>query len=146
MRVAVATDDGVKVSSRFGRADAFVVADVGLGMIVECETRRNPAGSRTQEPAGRKRRVPVRDRHLLVADALSDCRVVIASSLGEKMRQTLNGQGVEVVITSEHLVDRALALFTLAALRDESQFDPDELDGFEAIDEMDGDSRDDFDG
>jgi len=146
LRVAVPTDDGVKVSRRFGRADSFMVADVGLGMIVECETRRNPAGSRTQEPATRKRTVPLRDRHLLVADALADCRVVIAAFLGDKMRDTLTQQGVEIVITSEGLVDRSLALFALAALKDVSRVDPDEMEGFESLDEPDGDAPDEFDG
>ncbi|GAB4114597.1 MAG: hypothetical protein Fur0014_17170 [Rubrivivax sp.] len=79
----------------------------------------------------------------MVADLLADCRAVIAGSIGEKMRDAMERQGVEVVITSEALVDRALALFSLVALQDESRRDPEdeELDPA-PVPEM----PDDFDG
>ncbi|MBM4397221.1 MAG: hypothetical protein FJ087_16245 [Deltaproteobacteria bacterium] len=124
MKVAIATDDGVKVSQRFGRVAAFLVAEIGAGTIAAQESRRNPAGARI--PA---RREPHRDRHRAVSELLSDCRVVIASTIGDSMRRALNRRGLEVIITSEELVDRALALFALAALRDESRVGEDD-DGY----------------
>jgi len=146
LRVAVPTDDGFRVSRRFGRANSFVVADVGLGMIVESETRKNPAGSGTRERAASKGPVPSRDRHILVADALADCRAVIAYAIGGTMRARLANQGIEVVITSEALVDRALALFVLASLKDESLFDTDDFNGMTSLKDGDGEAHDDFDG
>lgn len=64
----------------------------------------------------------------MVADLIADCRAVLTPFIGERMRNALEREGLEVVITSEALVDRALALFSLAALQDESRMDPDDED------------------
>jgi predicted Fe-Mo cluster-binding NifX family protein len=147
LKVAIPTDDGLRVSRRFGRADRFLVAEVGLGQILDTESRVNPAGSAVPDAADRRpRRRGHRDTHRVVADLLADCRAVIASYLGDSMRRSLSTRGLDVIITSEEFLDRALALFSLVSLRDESRFtteeelgiEPDEppspepLDGFDA--------------
>ncbi len=126
LKVAVPSDDGTRVSARFGRASWFVVAEVGLGEVSGRELRANPAGSRFPDGPFRRRARRTKDRHVVVAELLADCRAVIAYSIGERMRQALERRGIEVVITSEPLVDRALALFSLAALQDESRIDPED--------------------
>ncbi len=143
MKIAVPTDDGVRVSQRFGRASSFVVAEVQIGGVLARQVRANPVGSRVREGLPRRRTRRGRERQVVVADLLSDCRAVIAYSIGQRMRSAMERQGVEVVITSEVLVDRALALFSLAALQDESRVDPEdeELDPAPPL-EM----PDDFDG
>ena len=146
MKVAIPTDDGVKVAPRFGRVTGFMVADVGLGQIARVETRRNPAGTTAGPAPASRRRSRHEDRHRVVSDLLSDCRVVIASSMGDSMRRALARRGLEVVITSEELVDRALALFVLAALKDESKVDPESEGLLEPTEELDADAQDEFDG
>lgn len=126
LKVAVPTDDGVRVSQRFGRASSFVVAEVQIGEVLARQVRANPVGSRVREGISRRRSQRGRERQVVVADLLADCRAVIAYSIGQRMRNAMERQGVEVVITSETLVDRALALFSLVALQDESRVDPED--------------------
>ena len=147
VKVAIPTDDGIRIAQRFGRVSSFVVAEVGLGQIRNSERRTNPASSAAA--LSQARRQPERqqhDRHRLVGELLADCRCVIAASVGDSMRRMLSRRGIEIVITSEDLIDRTLALFTLAALRDESRADPEddelgaapEFDAPEGADEFDG--------
>jgi predicted Fe-Mo cluster-binding NifX family protein len=63
-----------------------------------------------------------------VAEVVGDCRTVIAGSIGDTMRRALTRRGIEVVITSEEYVERALALIALLLLRDESRIDPEEAE------------------
>jgi predicted Fe-Mo cluster-binding NifX family protein len=129
VKVAVPTDDGIRVSQRFGRVSRFVIAEVALGQVVSTEDRNNPVGTRLRgDRPARPARPSHRDRHRAVGDLLADCRAVIASNLADSMRRTLSRRGLEVVLTSEEFLDRALALFALAALRDESRVDPEDDD------------------
>jgi predicted Fe-Mo cluster-binding NifX family protein len=144
VKVAVPTDDGIRVSQRFGRVSRFVIAEVALGQVVSVEDRSNPAGTRLK--GGRTGRSG-RDHHRAVGDLLADCRAVIASDLGDSMRRTLVRRGLEVVLTSEEFLDRALALFALAALRDESRMDPEDEDLVEPYPSEEAELREDeFDG
>lgn len=143
MKVAIPTDDGVRISRRFGRASSFVVAEVKLGEIVARQVHVNPVGSRVREGLSRRHLHRGQERYRAVTELLAGCRAVIAYSIGQRMRQALERQGVEIVITSEPLVDRALALFALLALQDESRVDPRDDDFYpvptpDAPDEIDG--------
>ncbi len=125
MKVAIPSDDGIHVAPRFWRVSSFVVADIGAGQIIHTERRKN-------EPRlpkyARLRPDPWRDRYRAVAEVVGDCRTVIAGSIGDTMRRALSRRGIEVVITSEEYVDRALALFSLLLLRDESRIDPEDAE------------------
>lgn len=126
VKVAVPSDDGVRISPRFDRASSFVVADVALGEVVNRHMRVNPVGSRVREGLKSRRSRRGRERYVVVGDLIADCRAVIARFIGEKMRHAVERRGLEVVITSEPLVDRALALFSIAALQDESRINPED--------------------
>ena len=122
MKVAVPTFDGIRLEPRFGRAPSYAIAEVGLGSFDILEHRRNPVTARQR---GRRvpspQRVQPEDRFEVVASLLADCRVVIAQDIDDDMRMALDLKNIEVVVTSEGLLDRALALLSLAALRDESR-------------------------
>lgn len=143
MKIAVPTDDGVRISRRFARAAAFVVADVRVGQVINRQLRVNPAGSRTRQRPARGRPRRMRDRCKLVTEMLSDCRAVIANAVSTRLREAMEREGIEVIVTSERLLDRALALFALAALQDESQRDPEEEE-FELLSSQE--NQDEFDG
>lgn len=122
MKVAVPTFDGIRLEPRFGRAPSYAIAEVGLGSFDVLEHRKNPVTARQR---GRRipspQRVEPQDRFEVVATLLQDCRVVIAQDIDDDMRMALDLKNIEVVVTSEGLLDRALALLSLAALRDESR-------------------------
>jgi predicted Fe-Mo cluster-binding NifX family protein len=144
LKIAIPTDDGVRVAPRLWRVSSFLVADVSPGDIGTIERRANAPSRRLPSRPVRGERHE--DRYRAVADILSDCRVVIAGSIGDVMRRTLARRGIEVVITSEDLVDRVVALFSLALLRDESRIDPEDEELAEATAPSPGGWDDGFDG
>lgn len=124
MKLAVPTDDGVTISTRFVKAKNFALVEVDAGAIVSVKRRRNPAARKTSRGRGR-----------LVLGLVKDCRTVIAFDIPNRLRAMLARRGIDVVITSERLLYRATALFALAALADEtrrwdlnSPLEPDPLD------------------
>lgn len=120
MKIAIPTDDGVYLATSLSRAASFVVAEVGLGEVIRVERRLHRPPLR---PASRLRRDAWRTRYSAVADTLRDCQALIASSVGATFRRLLNRRGLEVVVTSELLVDRAIALFARISLLDEYEED-----------------------
>ncbi len=132
MRVAVPTDDGRHVARRFGRARAFVVTDVDQGQIAPSDVRPNPMSATSDPPPKTRFRASHKTfrphRHQMLLDLLADCRSVIVYGISEPLRHLLFSRGIEVVFTSEELVDRVLALFSVGALRDESRSDEAPLD------------------
>lgn len=122
LKIAIPTDDGIRVAPRLWRVAAFVVADVTPGDIGTLERRENVPSRRL--PGRPVRGERHEDRYRAVADILSDCRVVVTGSIGDVMRRTLSRRGIEVIVTSEDLVDRVIALFSMALLRDESRVVP----------------------
>jgi len=131
LKIAIPTDDGVHVSPRLWRASHFMIATVESGSFSIMELRENKSfrrvPSRPVRPGFRD------DRYTAVASLLSDCRVVIASSIGSAMRNTLFRWNIDVIITSEYLVDRVIALFALALLIDESKIDPEDEELAEVV-------------
>ena len=133
MKVAIPSDDGLHISPRFWRVSSFVVADISAGQILGVERRRNEP---RMPKYARLRPDPWRDRYRAVAEVVADCRTVIAGSIGDTMRRALMRRGIEVVITSEEYVDRALALFSLLLLRDESRIDPEDAEIAEVVESV----------
>jgi len=128
LKVAVPTDDGSHIARRFGRARAFVITHVAKGQIGPSEVRENPMSMAAQPTKPillhhRRRALRPHQQQTLI-DVLADCRAVIVSGIGDPLRRMLFSRGIEVVFTSEDLVDRVLALFSVGALRDESRTDP----------------------
>ena len=106
MKIAVATEDGITVSQHFGRAPLYVVATVQEGRIVGNE-RRAKAGHHvfaTQEhPVSKGQQhgygVASRARHERMAEAVSDCEVVIAGGMGRGAFESMRARGIEPVVT-----------------------------------------------
>jgi len=119
VKIAIPTDDGVFLSASLSRAASFVVAEVALGEVLRVERRMHRPPVRSPR---RMRRDPWRTRYSAVADTLRDCQALITSSVGATFRRLLIRRGLEVLVTSELLVDRAIALFARISL-------PDEYDG-----------------
>ena len=91
MRLAIAEDEKEDVlAPRLGRALKFALFDVKGGAV------RGPFYRvRHDEPGASC------DDHAELSELLSDCRVVIAGSVGPRMAQRLMDLGIEVVASSE---------------------------------------------
>ncbi len=121
MKIAIATTDGTVLAREPDRAPGFVLYEITAGHARRLEYRKNMRGPRSVVPM-----IKPRD----ISNTLADCSVVVAGSIGAHARNFLEDTGIEVVVTSEWLVDRAAALFALTMLTDDSRVDPEDLEAY----------------
>lgn len=93
--VAVATREGILVDQHLGEADEFQIYADFDGKFVLVDTRKSPAGECGEA------------RWAALANHLSDCRAVLASSAGAAPTNALMNEGVKVIVL-EGLIDEAL--------------------------------------
>ena len=115
MKIAIASDDGERISSHFGRTKGFVIYEVEGKEIKRREYRSNTFTGHAigLEGAGHEL-----DRHTPILNALKDCKVVISHGMGRRIYDDLKEIGIEVFVTEETDVSRALHLYLNGKLVD----------------------------
>uniref|UniRef100_A0A7C6AA74 Iron-molybdenum cofactor biosynthesis protein n=1 Tax=candidate division WOR-3 bacterium TaxID=2052148 RepID=A0A7C6AA74_UNCW3 len=115
MKIAIASDDEKVVASHFGRTKGFVIFEVEGKAIKNQEYRPNTftGQARGLEGAGHEL-----DRHTPILNALKDCQVVITHGMGRRIYDDLKRIGIEVFITDETDVNKALKLYLSGELID----------------------------
>lgn len=118
MKIAVITDDEISVSQHFGRAPYCVVFTVDTGKVIAKETRPKAGhqtfaahetptlapGERHGYDAGSE------SRHESMAEAISDCQVLIAGGMGWGAYEAMKGYGIETIVTDVKDIDEAVEL------------------------------------
>ena len=112
MKIAIASDDKKTISSHFGRTLGFVIFEVEDKNIKSQEYRPNTFTGHARGLEGSGHEI---NRHTPILNALSDCKVVISHGMGRRIYDDLKGIGIEVFVTEETDVKKALDLY----LRDE---------------------------
>jgi predicted Fe-Mo cluster-binding NifX family protein len=115
MKVAVASNDGKTISSHFGRTRGFVIFEVEGREIKGQEYRPNTFTGHARGLEGASHGI---DRHIPIINALSDCKVVISHGMGMRIYSDLKEAGIEVFITEETDVKKALDLYLSGGLID----------------------------
>ncbi len=118
MKIAVVTDDEKTVCQHFGRASLYMVYTVEDGKIAGKEKRakfgHNQVGGHGHEggqggPHGFD--AAAQDRHTAMADAIRDCRIVIAGGMGMGAYYSLKNAGIEPVATDVDDLEQAVKLY-----------------------------------
>lgn len=102
MKIAVASDDGLSISTHFGRSAGFVIFVAENGEIVKSGYRSNTSGHH-QEGECNHEQGHSHDQHshagfLYILDG---CDVVICRGMGRRATVDLKANGITVAITSE---------------------------------------------
>jgi predicted Fe-Mo cluster-binding NifX family protein len=145
MKIAVATEDGKSISQHFGRSPFFAVYDVEDGKILNKEMRPNtftghfrqgrggpgPGGQgRGPGGQGQGRHGPGGhghgaghghgggQGHRRVAEGLKDCAAVISHGMGRSAWEDLRSKGIEMIVTDETDVDKAVSKYMEGKLED----------------------------
>jgi predicted Fe-Mo cluster-binding NifX family protein len=115
MKIAIASDDEKIISSHFGRTKGFVIFEAEDKTVKNREYRPNTftGHARGLEGAGHEL-----NRHTPILNALKDCKVVISHGMGRRIYDDLKGIGVEVFITDETDVNKAIDSYLTGALVD----------------------------
>lgn len=106
---AVATDDGITVSSHFGRARFYEVINFVDGKLVNRE-RREKAGHHAFA-SGEKEGVQGVDheqRHQSMISPIMDCRVVVVRGMGQGAVDHLRQANLTPVLTDLHTIEEVI--------------------------------------
>lgn len=113
MKIALPTRDDQTISGHFGKMKAFIVVDVVDGVVTVRE-RRDMSG---MPPCDSDHSAKPK----FVVNKISDCDVLIASGIGFAMRDLATEATIEVVLTRERLIDKAIEKYTKGALMNDIQ-------------------------
>lgn len=119
MKIATISEDGVTISQHFGRAPLYVVITVEEGKVISKETR-DKAGHHTfaahpspdlapGERHGYEAGSQV--RHANMAEAISDCQVLLAGGMGWGAYESMKSYNIEPVVTDVKNIDEAVQLY-----------------------------------
>jgi predicted Fe-Mo cluster-binding NifX family protein len=115
MKIAIASDDGKIIASHFGRTRGFVIAEIEDKELVKSEYRENTFSGHARGLEGADCGI---DRHRPILEALKDCQVVISHGMGRRIYDDLKNVKIDVYVTEETEVKRAIELFLKAELID----------------------------
>lgn len=117
--VATATDDGVTVSSHFGRAPYYEVVKLSNGSVVTRE-RRDKAGHHTfvQEEAehGHDHGESHERRHQAMVSSIADCQAVIVRGMGQGAVNRLRNAHLISILTSLHTIEEVIVAMFAGSL------------------------------
>ncbi|HEX74149.1 MAG TPA: dinitrogenase iron-molybdenum cofactor biosynthesis protein [Dehalococcoidia bacterium] len=119
MKIAVISDDEIKISQHFGRASLFMVVSVEDGKIVSKETRAKTGhntfaahhppdlapGQRHGYDAGSQ------VRHESMIDTISDCQVILAGGMGWGAYEAMQSYNITPIVTDVDSIDEAVQLY-----------------------------------
>lgn len=125
MRIAFITDDEKTISQHFGRAAHYLVVKVAEGQVIERELRDKLGHSQYakdhHEPnhtQGSGMDSASHRKHQQMAEAISDCDVIICGGMGRGAYQSMQSFGIRPVVTDITDIDRALQAFLEDNLKD----------------------------
>ncbi|MEI6704578.1 MAG: NifB/NifX family molybdenum-iron cluster-binding protein [Deltaproteobacteria bacterium] len=95
MLIAVASKDGKEINQHFGHAERFLIYEVESGTTKLVDERQ------VERYCSFDPEHPMRG-HLLknIADALSECRAVVTSQMGDHPKSELENLGVQAFVIS----------------------------------------------
>jgi predicted Fe-Mo cluster-binding NifX family protein len=114
-KIAVVTDDGVTVSSHFGRAQYYEVLTFQNGQQTGRERRAkfSPHAQGHSEEEGHHHG----HNHEAMIDPIGDCQVVIARGMGDGAYTHLTTAGFTTFLTELHSIDEVARAVTSGGLQ-----------------------------
>lgn len=103
VKIAVATDDGLSMSTHFGRARAYLVMTVEDGKVVEREIRPKAAphleAASRPDDGGSHDGPEAHARHDQMIAPITDCAYVVARGMGRGAYDRITAVGIQAVVT-----------------------------------------------
>jgi predicted Fe-Mo cluster-binding NifX family protein len=119
MKIAVISEDGTTISQHFGRAPYYVVVTVEDGEVMDREKRdkmghHSFAGQHQEHDVHEERHgfdAASQSKHASMAEAIADCKVLIAGGMGWGAYENLTSRGIETIVTDIKNIDEAVKLY-----------------------------------
>lgn len=115
IKIAPATDDGQTISQHFGRAKYYTALTIEDSKIIACEQREQVghthfAGEEQVEekdPRGHGFAPAEQNHHFRMADAIRDCKFLLARGMGAGAYYGMEQVGIKPVVTDIASIDEA---------------------------------------
>jgi transcriptional regulator with XRE-family HTH domain/predicted Fe-Mo cluster-binding NifX family protein len=129
MKIAVITDDGKTISQHFGRALHYMVFTVEDGKVINRELRdklghNHFSGGEHHEHhgAGHGQDAASHNRHAGMAEAISDCQMLICGGMGYGAYQSMLQLKIKPVVTEIGTIDEAVQAAIAGTIVDRTEF------------------------
>ncbi len=101
MKIAVVTEDGIKLSSHFGTAPSYRVLTIQEGKIINDEIIDKPHNQGHKEHGSHDHQDHKNDHHsgMKFFDPIKDCQVLLVGGMGEPPYKRALSFGFEVFMT-----------------------------------------------
>jgi predicted Fe-Mo cluster-binding NifX family protein len=121
MKIAIVTDDGSTISAHLGRAEYYVVVEVGGGLVLNRErihkgdfhaSQEHSCGCHEHghhEHSGQGEHVE--GKHHSMFAPIADCKVLIAGGMGGGAQRGLQQLGIQPLLTDIKDVDEAVQAY-----------------------------------
>ncbi len=132
MKIAFISDDGKTISRHFGRAAYYVVLTIDDGKVVQREQRPKLshghfAGQHEEHhghgaEAGHGFEPGAQERHAGMVQPILDCKTLVAGGMGAGAYASIQGAGIEPIVTDMQLIDDAVASYIAGTLADHPEY------------------------
>ena len=138
MKIAAVTDDGQIISRHFGRASHYLVLTVEDGRVVARELRDKLGHAQFAQEGhehhehshgehehghaeqGRGRGPGAAQRHARMAEAISDCQVLLCGGMGMGAYESLQQVGIRPMVVQVESIEEAVTTFLEGRLEHQS--------------------------
>lgn len=112
MKIAVASDNGIRLTGHVGRCNMFLVFDINEKEIINIEKRNNSFTMHKQgDHEHNHNHGNHNGRHAGILKGLTDCQYLICSSAGPGLITDLTANKIEVILTEETEAETAVNKF-----------------------------------
>jgi predicted Fe-Mo cluster-binding NifX family protein len=108
MKIAIPSNDQKTISRHFGRSAGFMIFDIEKNKVVNKEYKTNTF---TGHAKGQHHEQGHNHSHHGIFNALGGCQTVIAGGMGRRLYIDFEQKGMEVFVTSENDIEKALDLY-----------------------------------
>ncbi len=108
MKIAIPSNDQTTIARHFGRTAGFMIFDIDKDKVLSKEYKTNTF---TGHAKGQHHEKEHNHSHHGIFNALADCKIVIAGGMGRRLYIDFEKKGLEVFVTSENNIEKALELF-----------------------------------
>jgi predicted Fe-Mo cluster-binding NifX family protein len=128
MKIALITDDGKTISQHFGRAAYYLVVTIDEGKVIDRETREKLghtqfSGLGHEEHHENRHGVDESShgKHAQMADAISDCQVVICGGMGMGAYESMRRLNIQSIVTDVSDIEKAIKSYIDGKLVDHTE-------------------------
>lgn len=128
MKIAFATDDGETISAHFGQANHYMVVTIENGKAAQHEMRDklshqhfvNEAHTHeANQPHGMD--PASQDRHVRMADAISDCDAMLCRGMGNGVYQSMHSLNIRPILTDIAEIEEAVKAYIDGSVIDHTE-------------------------